>query len=90
MLSTRLVVTRRRPFFGLPGSVLRGTGRERKEFLFRRGITLVLIMRRRKGNNIALLRRNRREADPLRLSHAVFAAQVAVRFHCQRAAVFVA
>jgi hypothetical protein len=44
MLSTRLVVTRRRPFFGLPGSVLRGTGRERKEFLFRRGITLVLIM----------------------------------------------
>src|SRR5882724_9781260 len=43
----------------------------------------------REGNQFSLLGRNGRERHALRLSNAVLAAQVAVGFHCERAAVFV-
>ena len=43
----------------------------------------------RKRNDIGLLRRCRCECDALRLRNAVLAPQVAVRFHCQRASIFV-
>ena len=47
------------------------------------------LCRCRKGDHIALFCRNRRERDALRLCDAVLAPEVAVGFHCQRAAVFV-
>ena len=42
-----------------------------------------------KCDNVGFFRRNRRECYTLRLSDAVLAAQVAIGFHSQRAAVFV-
>ena len=46
--------------------------------------------RHRECNHVGLLCRHRRKRHALRLSNAVLASQVAIRFHCERAAVFVA
>src|SRR4030095_3345391 len=43
----------------------------------------------RKRDDVGLFSRNWRECHTLRLSDAVFAPQVAVGFHCQRAAILV-
>jgi hypothetical protein len=72
------------------GAVLVYPALPEKRILFGGSMAFLESRRHRKFNHVGLLCRDRRERHALCLSDAVPAAQVAVGFHCECTAVFVA